>query len=99
MSNSIVDATFVVESTGKEFTIPVDRSWPINDVINRILLQSIHVSLHLAITGVVGSVKDVIHGVVLYLNDGVLSPNLSLSTYGYQEGDVILVRFLHVSVF
>ena len=40
-----------------------------------------------------------IHGVVLYLNDGVLSPNLSLSTYGYQEGDVILVRFLHVSVF
>ena len=40
-----------------------------------------------------------IHGVVLYLNDGVLSPNLSLSTYGYQEGDVILVRFLHVSAF
>ena len=40
-----------------------------------------------------------IHGVVLYLNDGVLSPNLSLSTYGYQEGDVILVRFLHVSVY
>ena len=51
MSNSIVDATFVVESTGKEFTIPVDRSWPINDVINRILLQSIHVSLHHALTG------------------------------------------------
>ena len=40
-----------------------------------------------------------IQGVALYLNDGVLSPNLSLSTYGYQEGDVILVRFLHVVVF
>ena len=45
MSNSVVGATFVVESSRKEFTIPVDRSWPINDVINRVLLQSIQVPL------------------------------------------------------
>ena len=51
MSNSVVGATFVVESTGKEYTIPVDRSWPINDVINRVVLQSIHVPLEHAFTG------------------------------------------------